>query len=223
MAPSSLSTDRTQYRELVAQVAEKARAILPAAVNGRLEGAVKLVLAGDVALQDDGSIQVGSCTDPTRTYRLVGTTCECKDFADGKAPQGWCRHRIAAGLHKRVRELLTQSPPAAAEHSTHPEPVALPPAQASPAFPEAPASCNVYLSIGRHKVQVTLRDTVEQRMLERLQTLLDRYPAPPSVPSSQGQGEGWCSKHGVQMRQNHKNGRSWWSHKTSEGWCQGKE
>jgi hypothetical protein len=26
----------------------------------------------------------------------------------------------------------------------------------------------------------------------------------------------------VQMRQNHKNGRSWWSHKTPEGWCKGK-
>jgi hypothetical protein len=33
---------------------------------------------------------------------------------------------------------------------------------------------------------------------------------------------GWCSKHGVQMTQNHKDGRSWWSHKTAEGWCKGK-
>ena len=48
-------------------------------------------------------------------------------------------------------------------------------------LPEAPCSCNVYVTISGHKVQVTLRDTDEQRMLERLQTLLDRYPAPPSV------------------------------------------
>jgi hypothetical protein len=74
------STARTQYRELVAQVAERAKAILPQAINGRLEGAVALVLQGDVEPQADGSIQVGSCTDPAKVYRLVGTTCECKDF-----------------------------------------------------------------------------------------------------------------------------------------------
>ena len=28
--------------------------------------------------------------------------------------------------------------------------------------------------------------------------------------------------HGVQMRHNHKEGRSWWSHWTPEGWCKGK-
>jgi hypothetical protein len=202
------ATDRQQYRELVAQVAAKARAILPQAVNGRLEGAVKLVLAGDVEPLDDGSIQVGSCTDPTRYYRLEGQACTCTDFVQGKAPEGWCRHRIAAGIDKRVRELL------AATHT--------PTQTSAQPLPEAPASCNVSLSIGGHKVQVTLRDTDEQRMLERLQSLLDRYPTPPSAPSPQGQGEGWCSKHDVQMHQNHKNGRSWWSHKTAEGWCQGK-
>jgi hypothetical protein len=46
----------------------------------------------------------------------------------------------------------------------------------------------------------------------------------PAQSPTQGteQPEGWCSKHSVQMHQNHKNGRSWWSHKTAEGWCQGK-
>jgi hypothetical protein len=24
------------------------------------------------------------------------------------------------------------------------------------------------------------------------------------------------------MRQNHKDGRSWWSHKTADGWCKGR-
>jgi hypothetical protein len=36
------------------------------------------------------------------------------------------------------------------------------------------------------------------------------------------QAEGWCARHGVQMTQNHKDGRSWWSHKTATGWCKGK-
>ena len=104
----SPSTDRQQVREMVAKVAERAKAILPAAVNGRLEAAVKLVLAGDVTFLDDGTVQVGS-SDPTRYYRLVGATCTCTDFEQGKAPEGWCKHRIAAGIHKRVAEMLVDT------------------------------------------------------------------------------------------------------------------
>ena len=103
---TSTFPDPQTFRALVADVAARAKAILPQSINGRLEGAVKLVLAHDVTPQEDGSIEVGSCTDPLKVYRLVGTTCECKDFTDGKAPEGWCRHRIAAGIAKRVQELL---------------------------------------------------------------------------------------------------------------------
>jgi hypothetical protein len=50
------STDRQTYRELVAQVAGKARGILPEQTNGRIESAVKLVLNGDVEVLADGSM-----------------------------------------------------------------------------------------------------------------------------------------------------------------------
>jgi hypothetical protein len=113
-------TDRQTFRETVALVVEKAQARLPEAVNGRIESAVRIVLMQDVAPQDDGSILVGSSTDPLKVYRLVGTTCECQDFAYGKAPAGWCAHRIAAGIQKRVEELLAAPVPvelACAQHS----------------------------------------------------------------------------------------------------------
>src|SRR5262245_40286347 len=99
------------FRAIVAEVAARAKARLPQAVNGRLEGAIKLVLARDVTPQADGTIEVGSCTDPLKVYHLVGTTCECKDFTDGKAPEGWCRHRIAAGIQKRVDQVMAQQSP----------------------------------------------------------------------------------------------------------------
>jgi hypothetical protein len=71
------------------------------------------------------------------------------------------------------------------------------------------------------QVQVTLRDIDETRLLARLAAVLQQYPAPqpPARPQgpSQGQDKGWCSKHNVQMKQTQKDGRSWWSHKTSEG------
>jgi hypothetical protein len=83
--------DRTQYRALVAQVATKAREKLPPAVNGRVESAVKLVLAGDVVFCADGTVEVGSASDPTKTYTLAGQACDCQDFVYGQAPEGWCQ------------------------------------------------------------------------------------------------------------------------------------
>jgi hypothetical protein len=89
---ATFTPDAPTFRALVADVAARAKALLPQSINGRLEGAVKLVLAHDVTRLDDGTIEVGSCTDPLKTYHLVGQTCTCEDFAHGKAPEGWCRH-----------------------------------------------------------------------------------------------------------------------------------
>jgi hypothetical protein len=96
---------------------------------------------------------------------------------------------------------------------------------ASAPLPEAPASVNCHLIIAGHQVQLTLRDTDEGRLLQRLAAVLAQYPAPQPAPQapSQGQGDGWCAKHGVQMQQNDKNGRQWWSHRTADGqWCKGR-
>jgi hypothetical protein len=200
------STDRQHYRELVAKVAERARAILPTTVNGRIESAVKLVLQGDVTFLDDGSVQVGS-SDPTRYYRLVGTTCTCTDFVQEKAPEGWCKHRIAAGIQKRVTEMLPPAPEESAHHETHP-------------LPEAPASVNVHLTIAGRQVQITLRDTDETRLLTRLQTVLAQYPLTPVQDASED--DGWCMVHQVPRKRQQKDGRTWYSHKTPQGWCKGR-
>ena len=213
------STDRQTFREVVAQVAEKARAALPTAVNGRLEHAVKLVLLHDVMPQADGSILVGSSTDAMKSYLLVGTACECQDFTRGQAPDGWCQHRIAAGIAKRVQELLPPEPaPVAPEHT-----LTVPSAQPLSALPEAPASVNVRLVIDGRDCQVTLRDTDEGRLLERLQAVLAQYPLP-LAPQAASQGPDWCSTHQVAMKLNHgKDGKTWYSHRTDDGWCKGRQ
>jgi hypothetical protein len=212
MAPHTL-TDRQTFRATIAQVAAAAKAKLPTAVNGRLESAVALVLQGDVERLDDGTITVGSTTDATRYYRLTGQACTCADFAHGKAPEGWCQHRIAAGIQKRVWALLTAS------HA--PEP---PTAVASQPLPEAPSSANVRIQVHGYEVQVTLRDHDEHALLARLDALLTRYslPARPATPQPTGQGKNWCSIHQTAMKQTTKDGRSWWSHRTAEGWCKGR-
>lgn len=72
-------------------------------------------------------------------------------------------------------------------------------------------------------MQLTLRDNDETRLLQRLQTVLAQYPAPAPTPqaSSQGKEKGWCPRHQVAMPLNQKDGRSWHSHKTDQGWCKG--
>jgi hypothetical protein len=91
---------RKALREAVEVVAAHAREKLPQTVNGRIEAACKIVIQGDVELLPDDKAKVGSQTHGTTTYHLVDGTCDCRDFE--KAPDGWCKHRIAYGIYKRA-------------------------------------------------------------------------------------------------------------------------
>src|SRR5713101_6109587 len=141
---------RRAWREAVIEVAERAKAVLPEAVNGRVEKAVAIVLAGDVELMADGKAKVASQSNGTTQYVVCNGTCECKDFP--RAPSGWCKHKIAAGIQKRAAALakakLNGTPPddeAPVQPAATPE--ALPEAPTLLALPEAPASCNVYVEL----------------------------------------------------------------------------
>jgi hypothetical protein len=212
-----LFPDRMQYRAVLADLAAKAKETLPADSAGRIDSAVKMVLAGDVELLADGHALVGSASDPTRTYGVNGT-CECADVA--RAPAEWCKHRIARALAIRLtRELVPQAPP-----------VETPPAPAPPQpLYEAPSSVNCHIMVEGRQVQLTLRDSDEGRLLERLATVLRQYPAEPAQSDRKGiktsgetSDQGWCRAHQVPMTQSHKNGRSWYSHRTDQGWCKGR-
>src|SRR2546428_1459722 len=96
---------RHAWRTAVAEIAEKAKATLPEC-NGRVDSAVKIVLAGDVELLPDGTAKVASQSNGQTAYHIVNGSCDCKDFL--KAPSNWCKHRIAAGLALRARALATQ-------------------------------------------------------------------------------------------------------------------
>jgi hypothetical protein len=213
---------RAAWREAVTEIAAKAKETLPQC-NGRVDKAVAIVLGGDVELLPDGKAKVASQSNGTTQYFVVNGTCECKDFP--KAPSGWCKHRIAAGMQKRATALVQRKLHAGtngqAAAPQQPEP-AQPDAPRAP-LPEAPASCNVYVTLAGRKVQVTLRDSDEQRMLARLDALLQRFPVEAEPDSEPAQPEGWCRKHDVAMKLNHgKDGSTWYSHKTADGWCKGR-
>ena len=193
------------------------------------------MLAYDVDLQDDGTILVGSCSDPLKTYRLVGRACECKDFTDGRAPEGWCRHRIAAGIMKRVTEELMRSTPEEPEvvlpEAMEPFPDNDPEEGERPSQPPAPQPCPEALfslmlkgHIDGHEALLTARGQSAaefQRNLQAIRGLLDP-PQPAAPPASQGQGQGWCAVHNTAMQANEKDGRRWFSHRTAQGWCKGR-
>src|SRR5205823_14218139 len=94
-----------------------------------------------------------------------------------------------------------------------------PPVPAVP-LPEAPASVNVHLTLAGRQVQLTLRDTDETRLLARLTTILAQYP-PTAVEEGTATAH-VCPRHQVPMKRNDKEGRTWWSHRTEQGWCTGK-
>jgi hypothetical protein len=87
----------------VAEIAEKARAKLPEC-SGRVDSAVKIVLAGDVELQADGTAKVASQSNGSTAYHIVNGHCDCKDFA--KAPHNFCKHRLSAAIARRAQELV---------------------------------------------------------------------------------------------------------------------
>ena len=220
---------RTAWRAAVAEVVDKAKAALPEC-NGRVEKAAAIVLNGDVELLPEGKAKVASQSNGTTQYFVVNGECTCKDFP--KAPQGFCKHRLAYGIHKRASALakerldhLNSASHRASNGASQPS--AEPPqaqllGEATPALPEAPASANVYVTLAGRKVQVTIRDSDEQRLLARLEALLTRFSAEEEPTSEQAPPEGWCGTHGVQMKLRNGEHGSWWSHKTAEGWCKGK-
>jgi hypothetical protein len=61
-----------------------------------------------------------------------------------------------------------------------------------------------------------------KRNLAEVRGLLDS-PQPAAAPvQSSSPGEGWCRIHGVQMKENTKDGRRWYSHQVDGQWCKGR-
>src|SRR6266571_8572128 len=97
------SPARAAWCAAVAEVAAKAKAALPAEVNGHIEEAVQIVLNGDVDLLPDGAATVASQRNGTAESFVVNGSCSCPDFTI--APSGWCLHRLSAAIAKRAYPL----------------------------------------------------------------------------------------------------------------------
>ena len=211
---------RTAWCAAVAEVAAKAKAALPVEVNGHIEQAVQVVLAGEVDLSPDGTATVASQRDGATESFVVNGSCSCPDFVI--APSGWCAHRISAALAKRAYPLAKAKLEATtgAPASTLPPLIApeqMPPTVAAPMLPEAPASANVHVMLAGRQVQVTLRDTDETCLLARLETLLQRFPMETPVQASATTQTPVCQWHGTMKESTKAQGTWYCSAKMADG------
>jgi hypothetical protein len=140
---------------------------------------------------------------------------------------------LSAAIARRAHELAKAKLAGTNGQATPAQPPAeQPQGEATPALPlpEAPVSITLKAILHGHEVMVTLRGvdfaSVKAQVEQASEWLSVQAPAQPPAQSTEQADQshklGWCAKHGVQMRHNHKEGRSWWSHWTPEGWCKGK-
>ena len=227
-APACEHPARKAWRQAVAEIAEKAKAKLPEC-SGRVDSAVKLVLAGDVELQADGTAKVASQSRSQTVYHVANGVCSCQDFA--KAPHRFCTHRLAAAITRRAQELLKAKVDAAISGS-QPTP-AQPDAPTAP-LPEVPVSITLQATLHGHDVMVTLRGidfaSVKAQVEQASQWLSVQAPAqPPTQPPAQGmtqpanEDSPFCRIHNALLQRYERNGQVWYSHKRTNGqWCCGR-
>jgi hypothetical protein len=109
-------------------------------------------------------------------------------------------------------------------------------------FTEAPASWNVrYITPGGYQAQLTLRANTGSDVLGKADAVIGYLMSQGCKPYSYGNTmaslrnsdakndggqssdkKGWCPIHMTEMQHWNKNGRSWFSHKVGDTWCQGK-
>jgi hypothetical protein len=192
----------------------QARHPILAGVLGRAHA---LVADGHVFPEPDGTSAMVQSSEGMRWYHVNGSCpCDASHYQDGP-----CKHRLAVRLYQRVCERLAED---LEGWAPVPEPAQEPGHQAAQEsgqqpLPEAPVSITLKAMLHGHEVLVTLRGTDFASVREQVEAastwLRSQTPAPAvDVPQ--------CPMHHVAMKENHKDGRTWWSHKTAQGWCKGR-
>jgi hypothetical protein len=139
--------------------------------EGELARAHALIMHGMVLPSDDDPT-TGQVLSSDGEKRYTGNgTCDCQAGQHGRA----CKHLQSWRLYQYVARKVEA---ASTAEVVHVDTKNLP-------LPEAPASVNLKVLIGGHETQITLRDSSEARLLDRLHTLLKRQdlrPLPKPAP-----------------------------------------
>jgi hypothetical protein len=89
-----------------------------------------------------------------------------------------------------------------------------------PALGEAPASVNCHLMLEGRQIQLTMRGHDEQRLLERLATVLRQYPVASGAPPVPTSAPPQCPQHHRPMKASAKAEGTWYcTRRDEEGYC----
>lgn len=186
-----ITTPKT-FAEAVRRVSELAQAKMPDALHGHIQRATAIVLHGGVWLDDEGRHAQVLGSDGTTWYRVNGH-CTCMDAP--KAPEGYCKHKLAVMLYRRAGDLLRSAPLPLGEGEA---------SQPAPPCPEALFSATFDGRIGGVGVRLTARGATFETFAANVQAvraLLDAPVEPQSAtsgsaPSSPAQQTPTCAVHG---------------------------
>jgi hypothetical protein len=211
------------WRNAVSEIAEKAKARLPEC-NGRVDKAVAIILAGGVELLADGTARVASQSSSSMAYHVVKGRCDCRDFE--RAPGQLCKHRLAFGLARRAQELVSAKPNAASngQAAAAPDPTPTQPDAPMTTLPEAPVSITLKATLHGHEVLVTLRGVDFASVKAQVEQASEWLSVQGTGQTSHQEDYHYCPLHKVPLKQQHKDGRTWYSHWVADEkrWCKGK-
>jgi hypothetical protein len=160
----------SQLLVMTAQAAQCAYAAMPTQ-EARLNRAVDIVLRGDVTLINSVTASVQSCAGTDRRYTVVGSDCDCPD---AQRPGVICKHRLSVRLVRKIQESLL-------ERQREEEAVMQTPQENTGQPGERKITADLTIHIGPNQILITLEDTSDARLAERLEWLCARYgkPVPP--------------------------------------------
>ena len=94
---------------------------------------------------------------------------------------------------------------------------------APPACPEALFSVTLRGKLDGIETLLTVRGMTPEEFRHNLQQVRGLLDQPQTPVEAVRPAAGWCPVHDCAMPQTSKDGRTWFSHRTAEGWCKGKE
>jgi hypothetical protein len=136
--------------------------------------------------EQDWAAWLEYAADQERWPREQRTPCanpDCSALCTALFCSERCREAIEGPDHDDALECEEQTPTAETYSSTRGN-LGIVDASESMRLPEAPASANVFVTLKGRQVQLTLRDTCETRLLQRLAVVLDQFPLEPSAQAS---------------------------------------
>ena len=94
----------------------------------------------------------------------------------------------------------------------------------APALPEAPVSIALKATLNGHEVLVTLRGTDFASVKAQVEQASEWLSVQGTWQTSRQEDSHRCAIHRVALKQQHKDGRTWYSHWVADNkrWCKGK-